>query len=133
MINAYRPIKKSKYGNVKCSAYGHDFDSEAEREYYFHLRFRQQRGEIRNLQVHPKWVLSDSVKVPEEKTGRKPQTLQQVTYSADFEFDDLTLMRHRVIDVKGFRTEAFKIKKKWMYDKYGIWVEEVKLNELSKV
>ena len=118
------PPTKSKYKNNKPEYYDPDlkqlikFDSNKERDYYLILKDRAKRGEIRHLnrqytiEIQPAFV---------DKQGNK---IRAITYKADFYFYDKILKSWRIIDVKGFKTEVYKLKKKLLAYK-GIYIEEV--------
>lgn len=118
-----KPGNKSKYHNRKVEYYDPQlkktitFDSEKERDYYLILKDRQKRGEIgyiwRQLpiEIQPAFV---------DKYGNK---IQAITYIADFAYNDLDGIEH-IVDVKGYKTEIYKLKKKLLAYK-GIYIEEV--------
>lgn len=118
------PYKKPKYNNNKPEYYDPDlketikFDSVKEFEYYLLLKDREKRGEIRHInrqykiEIQPAFI---------DKQGNK---IQAITYLADFYFYDRTLKAWRIIDVKGYKTEIYKLKKKLLAYK-GIYIEEV--------
>ena len=118
-----KPGNKSKYHNRKVEYYDPQlkktitFDSEKERDYYLILKDRQKRGEIgyiwRQLpiEIQPAFV---------DKYGNK---IQAITYIADFAYNDLDGNEH-IVDVKGYKTEIYKLKKKLLAYK-GIYIEEV--------
>ena len=91
-------IKKVSYNGIT-------FDSKEELEYYLLLLDRQEKGEIEGLEIHKPFTL-----IPSYKLGAK--TIKPLTYEADFVFYDNELDIERVIDVKGFADDVFKLKKK---------------------
>jgi len=101
---------KSKYGNKKVKIDGLTFDSKAEALFYSELKIRQKTGEILFFRVQPRYRLLDGF----EKDGKRHRPID---YIADFE------IHHKdgsieVVDVKGFKTEVFKIKEKMFNKKY---------------
>lgn len=108
----------SKYGARKTMVDGYKFDSAAEARYYSQLKLLKRAGKIRDFILQPRYVLLDGYRHPQ--TGRK---VQGVTYVADF-LVTLPDGSQEVIDVKGVRTEAYKIKKKLFESKYGIPIKE---------
>lgn len=100
----------SKYNARKTTIDGIQFDSKAEGQYYLHLKEKQQRGEILAFKLQPKFVLQESFK----KDGK---TYRAIEYTADFEVihSDETI---EIIDVKGFETLDFKIKRKLFEKKF---------------
>lgn len=99
----------SKYGAKKTIVDGIKFDSQMESRQYIKLKEMEEKGEIKNLQLQPEFLLQDSFK----KDGK---TYRKIVYKADFMFekDGKTCVQ----DVKGFATPEFKIKEKLFEYKY---------------
>ena len=118
-VEEYRAQLKAaprrKYGNSRVMVDGHMFDSKAEANRYLDLKTLQYAGEIRDLELHPSFVLQKSFRY-EGKTERA------IRYEADFAYTDSTGLRV-VEDVKGKRTQAYCIKRKLFLAKYGHEVE----------
>lgn len=125
------PPTKSKYNNRKAEYYDPQlketitFDSEKERDYYLILKDRLKRGEIKDLERQVSFEIQPAFKTP---SGEK---IQAITYKADFVFlekntDPEIALKYirRVIDVKGYKTDVYKLKKKLLAYK-GIYIEEV--------
>lgn len=125
----------NKYGANKVTTRGITFQSKMESDYYLHLLELQKQGEIDAITLQPRYVLQDKF----EKNGVKHRRIE---YVADFE--TVTPDGYfTTIDVKGFVTEAAKLKFKLfekVYEdrvlklvtyvkKYGGWIE---LDELKK-
>lgn len=91
-------IKKVEYNGIV-------FDSKEELDYYLLLLDRQEKGEVNYIEVHKAYEL-----IPSYKLGAK--TIKPLTYEADFVFYDNVLDILRVVDVKGFADDVFKLKKK---------------------
>lgn len=89
------PKKRHKYNASPQRIDGYYFDSTAEGQRYGALKLRQVAGEIKDLQVHPRYPL--------ELNGARV-----AIYEADFAY----LENGRVIveDVKGTMTEVARIK-----------------------
>lgn len=99
----------NKYHNKPVEIDGIKFDSMAEGTRYRELDLLQRHGQISNLRVHPKYILQEAFKyhgIPE----------RAITYEGDFEYisDGIQICE----DVKGVRTEVFKIKRKLFINKY---------------
>ena len=117
----------SKYHNVRTTVNGIPFDSKKEAERYLELLWFQQAGHIRNLKLQPEFTLIEAYVTPD---GDK---VNRMVYRADFSFERKTEPDSSgqiywvpcVEDVKGVKTEAYKLKKKLMLSKYGIRVEEI--------
>jgi hypothetical protein len=112
-VLAQKP-KRAKYGNRKVIIDGITFDSKREGDYYAELRIREKAGEVVAVEMQRPFAL----------LGSNGELM--ATYRADFAFWDNTAGRFRVIDVKGFSTKEFKLKRKMMKGLLGIDVEIVK-------
>lgn len=103
---------KNKYGAKKVKASdGQVFDSRKEFQRYGILKLLERGGKISCLQRQVKYVL-----IP------KQGAMRECSYVADFvyrEGDQLV-----VEDCKGYRTEAYRIKKKLMLWVHGIEIRE---------
>lgn len=89
----------------KVDADGYKFDSEMEYSYYLILKERLSKGEIKDLKIHPLFLL-----IPEfEKNGKKWRAMN---YEADFQFIELSTNQERIIDVKGMVLPEFEIHRK---------------------
>lgn len=94
----------SKYRSKKTTLDGHTFDSKAEGNYYLLLKEKQRIGEIQSFTLQPRYTLQD-------KFRKNGNAYRKIEYVADFEVINLD-RSIEVIDVKGVKTEAFKIKHK---------------------
>lgn len=108
-------ITRNKYRNNRCEYQGMFFDSQKELERWIILTYDQRAGKISNLRRQVKYEL-----LPSQKT--KNGTLRPVYYIADFVYTENG--NEIVEDAKGIRTDAYIIKKKLMYERYGILILE---------
>lgn len=99
--------KKSKYGANKVEIDDIKFDSQKEADYYCELKFRLQAKEIKGFCRQAEFVLAPNLR-----------------YRADFIVfnNDGT---SEIIDVKGFKTQVYKDKKKVFEDKFNLKIKEV--------
>jgi len=97
--------KQNKYKNKKVSVNGKVFDSKKEANRYCELIKMQQAGLIKDLETQKKFLLLDTFR----KNGK---TYKQINYYADFVYFNIYEKKVVVEDVKGCRTEVYKIKKK---------------------
>lgn len=118
LLNHSIDYKQSKYKNKKTIYDGITFDSKKEGNYYLKLKTMQDLGMIKDLKLQVKYELQPSFKL-NNKTYRK------IEYKADFSYVSTEDERLHVVDVKGFKTKEYLLKKKMMAYKYGIEVEEV--------
>ena len=108
----------SKYYSKKVIIDGHKFDSKKEGNYYLLLKSLEKAGAIKDLELQKEFILQDSFKI-NKKTRRK------ITYRADFTYITTADDKLHVIDVKGFKTDIYRLKKKLFEYKYGIEIEEI--------
>lgn len=120
-INIVRGQNKSynKYGNKKIVVDGHKFDSQKEALRYKELKLMERAGVIKDLELQPKFELIPTIRTEQE-------TLRKTVYKADFKYFDVKADHEVVEDVKGFKTDVYKLKKKMLLHKYqGIDFREV--------
>lgn len=114
----------SKFHNKDCDYDGHHFDSLAERDRYVELKLMQEMGVIEGLELQKKYVL-----VPKGRyTSGKAYA--EISYIADFVYK----YNGEIIveDVKGYKTDIYRMKKKMMANVYGIEVQEVRVDTSSR-
>lgn len=117
-LNKSIDYKQSKYKNKKVMCDGYKFDSKKERNYYLKFKAMQELGVIRDLELQKEFVLQDKFKL-NDKTRRK------ITYKADFSYISTKDGKLHVIDVKGFKTDVYRLKKKLFEKKFMIEIEEL--------
>lgn len=102
--------RRGKYNNRKVELDGHTFDSQMEADYYLQLKLREKAGEILFYRLQPEYLLQPEF----EKDGKKHRA---IWYIADFEIhhNDGSI---EVVDVKGVRTQVFRIKEKMFHKRY---------------
>lgn len=105
----------SKYYNQKTrTPDGIVFDSKREAARWNQLKLMEKAGIITDLQRQVKYEL-----IPKQDGERS------CSYKADFVYRDANTGQMVVEDTKGYRTEAYKIKRKLMLYKYGIKITEI--------
>ena len=72
---------KNKYGNIKIKIDGYKFDSRKEARRYRELLLLEAAGEIRDLELQPKYVLQIAFEHLATKT-----IYRAITYTADFRY-----------------------------------------------
>lgn len=115
-----KPKRNGKYNARKTAVDGFLFDSRAEAEYYSKLKLMQQAGEILRFELQPEYVLQEGFNT---RTGER---IRPVKYIADFHVY-YTDGHEEVVDVKGMKTEVYKLKRKWFLHKYP----EIQLIEIG--
>lgn len=104
----------NKYHARKVTINGIKFDSEAEGRRYLFLKSEQEAGRISDLECHPKYALLE----PFECRGVK---YRGIKYIADFEYiEDGNRITE---DVKGMKTQVFRLKEKLFLNRYGNEIE----------
>ena len=92
---------------------GYKFDSEMEASFYVLLKSKLENKEIKDLKIHPQFILQDGFVNGENKK------FEPIIYEADFSYSYIGEQVIQVVDVKGMITDDFAIKWK-MYDyKFG--------------
>lgn len=104
--NKYR-AKKAKIGSES-------FDSMKEARRYQELLLLQRAGKIQSLSRQVKYEL-----IPKQEGERA------CSYIADFVYHDVETGETVVEDVKGVRTDVYKIKRKLM-----LWIHNIKIKEV---
>ena len=99
-----------KYNAKRTEIDGICFDSQVEGQYYQHLKKQQEEGKIKGFELQPIFTLQEGFK----KNGKH---IRPILYIADFKvyYNDGTV---QIIDVKGYETADFKIKRKLFEKKY---------------
>lgn len=111
---------KGRYGNVnKIEEDGIRFDSKREYLRYLDLKLLERAGEIRNLEVHPKFPITIGGVPIMVSSNQHNKWDRHLTYEADFKYGEKQGAFWPVIveDVKmqsGHRTGVYKIKRALM-------------------
>ena len=105
IITPFFPQKRNKYNNKKTVIDGIKFDSKKEGEYYLYLKSEMKKGKILYFEMQKKYTL-----IPKQIDKETGKTIERkMTYKADF----TVFYKNKnpeIIDVKGFKTEVYKIK-----------------------
>lgn len=104
----FRYNPKNKYGNKKTKGY----DSKKESKRAGELKLLEKAGEIRELKEQVSFELQ-----PRFQT-KKGNIIRPITYIADFKYFDCEKDCWVVEDVKGFKTDHYRIKAKLFQFKY---------------
>lgn len=105
-----RQPRRNKYNAQKTVVDGITFDSKKEAKRYGELKMLEKAGKIHHLELQPKFKLAING-VPVVIKSKGYPNGRQVTYRADFAYFDYEAERRIVEDVKGMRTDVFKLKK----------------------
>lgn len=104
--------KGSKYGNARVEHDGHKFASRKERDRYVELKLMQRQGLISDLVLQPRFPLTVA-------------GFKVCTYVADFQYLDVWADVTVVEDVKGYKTDVYRLKAKLFHAIKGFPVREV--------
>ena len=99
---------------------GQKFDSMKEAARWQELKLLERAGEIRDLQRQVPFVV-----IPVQKDERGKVIEREVKYVADFTYVEKGKLTRTVEDVKGLKTEVYKLKRKLMLYRNGIRIKEV--------
>ena len=102
----------SKYRAKKETVDGHIFDSKKEAGRYKALKIEEKAGMIKALELQPKFVL-------QEKFRYHGKMSREIDYIADFKYWNVHDEAYVVEDVKGLKTDVYKLKKKLFLRQYG--------------
>lgn len=110
MVSLEREKLKMKYRNKKTEVDGIIFDSKAESRRYCELKLLEKAGEITDLKLQPRFDCF----INEKKI---------CAYFADFEY---YIGEKRIVeDVKGFKTQVYRLKKKMVEALFEVQINEV--------
>ena len=109
-----------KYHNKKVVRDGEKYDSRKEYLRHCELKYLEKGGYISDLRRQVKYVL-----IPSQKENGKCIE-RECSYYADFVYLDNDTGETVVEDVKGMRTEVYKLKRKLM-----LWVHHIRIKEIS--
>ena len=109
----------SKYNSKKTTVDGFTFDSKKEAKRYLELKQMEKDGLIHNLQLQVPFELIPSFEILVDGKKRKRRKME---YIADFVY---YINNTRIVeDVKGRKTEVYKIKKKIFEYKFKETIKE---------
>lgn len=110
----------SKYHSKKTEVCGITFDSKAEAERFMELDMLEKVGAIKDLARQVPFVVIQGKRWSDGKKHRDTK------YIADFVYTDAETGETIVEDVKGFRTDAYRLKAELMKERYNVEIREVR-------
>ena len=113
---AREKLPHSKYNAQRVEYDGYTFDSRMEANHYFALKQLLKKGEITDLEVHPRYDLHA------QKPNGKAFIVGQ--YEADFAYVDAN-GKKRYIDIKGVETSLFKWKRRHFEIEHAVKLEVI--------
>lgn len=147
---------KSKYQGTKYESTRERFDSDEELEFYCWLKEAESRGLIKNIRCHKiSFNLSEKATIPFQKHMKTKIKivdkfiLHDHVYSPDFDFtiigeklkkfnffiENQYKSKFMIVDVKGGFSKSvdrFSINQKWVWSKYGLYVQKIVPEKLFK-
>lgn len=107
--------RKNKYNNEKTIVDGIEFDSLKEANHYCELKMLRMAGIVKDFDIQVKFELQPKF------TNSKGKNICAINYVADFvvAYPDGHI---EVVDVKGFRTKDYELKKKMFEFKYPRYI-----------
>jgi hypothetical protein len=103
-------MARNKYGNQSVALDGKILDSKAEARRYQELKLLHEAGVIHKLVVHPRYTLLE----PFECKGIR---YRGISYEADFTYTEDGV--EVVEEIKGAKTQVWRLKEKLFMDRYG--------------
>lgn len=97
---------RSKYHNIWTNIDGYRFASKKEAHRYLELKLLEKASQVTNLSIQPRFILQCAFT---DNTGIKQRPIE---YVADFAYYDKHTKTDVVEDVKGVKTDVYKLKKK---------------------
>ncbi|HAD76268.1 MAG TPA: hypothetical protein DCG16_10825 [Gemmatimonadetes bacterium] len=107
----------NKFNAVRTWNSGYWFASKREARRYSELLLMEKAGEIEAIELQPAYRLFTPT--PDGSL------ISTAKYVADFRYRDIPSGETVVEDVKGVRTQVYKLKKRWVEAQYGITITEV--------
>ena len=105
-----KTFRKNKLGNRKTIVDAITFDSAKEARRYSELKIMQRAGLISDLIIKPRFELVPKFKI-------NGISFRKMEYEADYQYTENGEMV--IEDVKGFKTEVYKMKKKLLHFKFA--------------
>jgi hypothetical protein len=109
----------SKYRAQPTEVDGIRFHSKAEARRYSELKMLEKAGEIKELELQPKFPLCAHPRM-------NGAGVKVCDYVADFRYRKGPRGLLVIEDVKGMKTPVYRLKKKWFQAQYGIEITETR-------
>lgn len=111
--------RQHKYRAKPCVIEGIRFASQREGRRFLELRMLEKAGEIRELELQPRFPLY-------ALRASNGEVIKVADYVADFQFREGRDGALVVEDVKGMPTETYRLKKRIFEAQYGMQIREVR-------
>lgn len=114
-------MNRSKYNSKKyVDNDGIKWDSKKEYNYYQQLLQLEKENKIKDIERQVEYIL-----IPKQVDENSKFLYHPIKYKLDFKYFNIEEGKYHYVDVKGFRTVEYKLKKKLMYYIHRIKIEEV--------
>ena len=117
--------KESKYHSSKVQVGGLVFDSKREAARWQELKLLEKAGEIRELKRQVRFRLIPSQYLPSGRRERPVDYIADFTYRHRVRSEEMDEWAVVVEDTKGLKTKDYIIKRKLMYQRFGVEIREV--------
>lgn len=104
--------RSGKYNASKVTVDGYRFDSRREARRYEELKQMEAAGKIAQLELQPRFELQPAFRY-------RGEAVRKIEYVADFRYLDYERGGLVVEDVKGMKTDVYRLKRKLFLAKYG--------------
>lgn len=108
MTRYTRYTARNKYRNKKVEVQGVKYDSKKEAKITQEILLLEKAGKVRDVVLKPKFDFKIEGETIRYASGRP------LTYTADVQYFDIEKDKLIVVDIKGFETDVFKIKRALM-------------------
>jgi hypothetical protein len=115
-----RGSRNHKYGAVQTEVDGIKFPSKKEAARYTQLRLLERAGNIRKLELQPRFALIADGGQPVKYPVKNSENGRQAYALMDFKYFDIENRRWIVEDVKGKDTPLSKLKRAMVEAQYGV-------------
>lgn len=121
----------NKFNAKKVEYKGEKFDSKLECERFKILEVLEEQGLIKNLERQPVFILQD-------KFRYEGKAIIRIKYTADFRYVKVDTGETVIEEVKGYKTESYKIRyklfiKKFVVDKDNVIFKEITRKNLKEI
>lgn len=117
----------SKYGNKKIKVDEFLFDSQAEAKFYEYLKKQKELGVVVDFEMQVVYEIQEGFRHP-----RSGKWIRAIKYIPDFVVHYVG-GETEVVDIKGMKTDVYKMKAKMFMHKYKIPLIEIKYDRKQDI
>ncbi len=115
----------NKFNARKVEYKGEKFDSKLECERFKILEVQEEQGLIKDLERQPVFILQD-------KFRYEGKAIIRIKYTADFRYEKVDTGETVIEEVKGYKTESYKIRYKLFIKKFVVDKDNVVFREITR-